>query len=410
MPGALTRLALVLLGVSLGLARPVPVQAHTASESFSRWEYSGQTLTMRFTIRAREASRIAAGTSGEPLESRLAGYLAGRIRADSPRSACSRLAQPQPVASQTGYLQVEMTWNCEQPPQYVEVTAFFDLAAEHMHFASMQSQQRLEQRLLTAESPRWVFASKDPAHGGSMAGRSVFGAFLNLGFRHVLGGPDHVVFLLGLLLLCRRFSDLAWAVSGFTLGHSITLSLAALGLAQPNVAGIEAAIGLTIALVAVERTANLQNAAMPLAWGSAAAILLLIPLSLVREASIGAGGLLGLALFTFCYLLLSKDLGDKGGFRVLITSLFGLIHGFGFAGAFQAASLGQGSLLPPLAGFNLGIELGQLALVAVLFAMRRAFRNRQSMAAGTADWVTAVVCGLGVFWFMQRMFAGSGLA
>jgi hypothetical protein len=137
---------------------------------------------------------------------------------------------------------------------------------------------------------------------------------------------------------------------------------------------------------------------------------LLVPIGAFHHGSIGTTGLIGLALFSFCYLMGSKQLAEsvlrgRGNYRMVITALFGLIHGFGFAGAFQAASMGQNSLLLPLAGFNIGVELGQLVLVTAMVILGLIMRSRNRIATGTAaDWVAAIVCGFGVFWFVQRSF------
>jgi hypothetical protein len=390
--------------VFLGVAH-----AHTASESFSRWSYTGNTLSMQFTVNAREVSRIPATDKEDTPQQRLANYLVQQVTAGGGESACTPSAEPKALASRPAYVQVEMVWHCASPPRSLGIHAFFDLAAEHVHFASMDSPRLtagdMEQKLLTRERPNWtptVFNRGPSAASGSPGG---FLDYVKLGFRHIAGGPDHVVFLLGLLLLCQRFRDVIWAVTGFTLGHSITLSLAALGLVQANVAAIEATIGLTIALVAVERTANVQRSALPLALLASGLILLLLPIGAFQHGSMGAIALIGLALFSFCYLMGSKQLAGRGIYRMVITALFGLVHGFGFAGAFQAASMGQSSLLLPLAGFNIGVELGQLALVAAMVGLGLTLaRYYRAFAAAAADWVAAIVCGFGVFWFVQRSF------
>ena len=383
--------------------------AHTPSESFSRWHYTGHTLSMQFTVNAREVSRIPTAGNEDTPQERLANYLVQHIAAGDGESACAASSRPRALATRPGYVRVEMVWHCASPPKSLSIRPFFDLAAEHVHFASMDSPQVMgggvEQKLLTSESPDWTPAALSAGQSAATGAPSGFLDYVKLGFRHIAGGLDHVMFLVGLLLLCRRLRDVIWAVSGFTLGHSITLSLAALGLVQANVAAIEATIGLTIALVAVERTANMQRSALPLALASSGLILLLVPIGEFRHGSIGTTGLMGLALFSFCYLMGSKELAGKGNYRMLITALFGLIHGFGFAGAFQAASMGQNSLLLPLAGFNIGVELGQLALVTAMVILGLIMRSWNRMAAGTAaDWVAAIVCGFGVFWFVQRSF------
>ena len=388
--------------------------AHTPSESFSRWHYAGHTLSMQFTVNAREVSRIPTTGNEDTPQQRLANYLVQHISAGDRESACTAYSPPTALANRPGYVRVEMVWHCANAPRSLSIQAFFDLAAEHVHFASMDLNQDMsggvEQKLLTSESPDWTPAALSAGQSSATGAPGGFLDYVKLGFRHIAGGLDHVMFLVGLLLLCQRLRDLIWAVTGFTLGHSITLSLAALGLVQANVAAIEATIGLTIALVAVERTANAQRSALPLALASSGLILLLVPIGEFHHGSIGTTGLVGLALFSFCYLMGSRQLAEsvlrgRGNYRMVITALFGLIHGFGFAGAFQAASMGRSSLLLPLAGFNIGVELGQLVLVTAMVILGLIMRSRNRLAMGTAaDWAAAFVCGFGVFWFVQRSF------
>jgi len=387
----------------IGLVFPGPAPAHVRSESFSRWQYADQTLSMRFTVNAREATRISRLNDSESLDRALAEYLGGKIAVPSPDANCRLIQDFLPVAARTGFLQAEAVWQCRENPVVLEIHAFFDLAAEHSHLASFESAGQLRQRFITGEDQVWLLGSGLLGANANETGVNTFRAYLGQGFRHILSGLDHIVFLLALLLICRRRRDIVWAVTGFTLGHSITLSLAALGMAHPNVPAVEATIGLTIALVAVERTTSSLNNALPLAGVCAALLLLMVPLTFMWDAMLGASLLTGLALFSFCYLLLARELGSKGGFRILITALFGLIHGLGFAGAFLASDVSKDMLFLPLAGFNIGVELGQIALLAVMLSLG-ALIGRMRIAAPTADLISAVVCGLGVFWFIQRSF------
>ncbi len=203
-------------------------------------------------------------------------------------------------------------------------------------------------------------------------------------------------------LICRGAREIVWAISGFTVGHSISLSLAVLGVVQVNVPAIEATIGLTIALVAMERTALVLKSALPLAIGCSALVLMIMPFAANHGAGFGTAALAGLALFSFCYLLIAHDLGGRGSYRILITALFGLVHGFGFAGAFLASNAGVEVLPWSLAGFNIGVELGQLALVAVMLCLGMLFKGWPRLAVPAADLLSALVCGCGVFWFVQR--------
>ena len=380
----------------IGLSQSSALSAHARSESFSRWQYAGQTLSLRFTVSAREVTRIPRFQRTQTLQDALVKYLDSHIVVLAPESGCEFSGAPKPLTAQEGFLQIEAIWHCARPPTALGIHAFFDLAAEHTHFASFESQQGLNQRLMTGEDQVWRL--------GSESADSSFMDFVGHGFRHISSGLDHVVFLLALFLICRKTSELVWAITGFTLGHSITLTLAVLGIVQPAVPAVEALIGLTIALVAIERTAASMNSALPLAIACAVLLLLMAPLSYIGGGNLGAITLGGLALFSFCYLLAAHEWGWRGSYRIVITTLFGLVHGLGFAGAFLAASAGMAILPRSLAGFNIGVELGQLALVAVMFTVGLLFRRQARLKAPASDLLAAVVCGCGVFWFVQRSF------
>jgi len=187
------------------------------------------------------------------------------------------------------------------------------------------------------------------------------------GVWHIWTGFDHVLFLLSLLLPAVRvrrdgagqpaasfrasFTDVAKIVTAFTVAHSITLSLAALGVVSPPSRWVESAIALSVVLVALNN---------------------LFP--------VVAGG------------------------RWVAAFAFGLIHGFGFAGALADLGLPPGSLALSLAGFNLGVESGQLALVAVFlpfaFALRdTAVYRRVALAGGSA-----VIAVIALGWLVERAF------
>jgi hypothetical protein len=380
----------------IGLSQSSALSAHTRSESFSRWQYAEQTLSMRFTVSAREVTRIPRSQRTQAPQDALVNYLDSHIVVRAPEPGCKLAGALKPLAAQAGFLQIEAIWHCAQPPTALGIHAFFDLAAEHTHFASFESQQGLNQRLMTGEDQVWLFVSE--------TADSAFMDFVRHGFRHISSGLDHVVFLLALFLICRRTADMIWAITGFTLGHSLTLTMAVLGMVQPDIPAVEALIGLTIALVAIERTADSMNSALPLAITCALLLLLMVPLNYLGGGNLGATTLGGLALFSFCYLLAAHEWGGRGGYRILITTLFGLVHGLGFASAFLAANAGMAILPRSLAGFNIGVELGQLALVAVMLTLGQLIRTRTRFQVPASDLVSAVVCGCGVFWFVQRSF------
>jgi hypothetical protein len=168
-----------------------------------------------------------------------------------------------------------------------------------------------------------------------MARLEVAADYLRLGCEHLLGGIDHLLFVLGLVLLLPGRRRLLGAVTGFTLGHSVTLSLATLGFAQVPSAPVEVGIALSLFWLAT------------------------------RLARGGEGG---------------EPLARPFG----LAAALGLLHGLGFAGALAQAGLPSGEIPLALFSFNLGIELGQLALVAALLALRAALRP---LAARTPGWL-----------------------
>jgi hypothetical protein len=116
---------------------------------------------------------------------------------------------------------------------------------------------------------------------------------------------------------------------------------------------------------------------------------------------------MGLAIFTLCYLPLVNTQARAARLRPLLTLLFGLIHGFGFASVLMEIGLPTGRLIPALLGFNIGVEVGQLGIVSTLWggtilAVRRFPKTQYRLAT---DIVSVVLCALGLFWFVGRALA-----
>jgi hydrogenase/urease accessory protein HupE len=200
-------------------------------------------------------------------------------------------------------------------------------------------------------------------YAGSWQGvGAVLATFLPAGAYHIAIGPDHLLFLVGLLLLGGTLARLAGIVTAFTVGHTVTLSVAALGLYAPPAALVEPLIALSIVLVGVD---NL----------------------LVGD---GAAG--------------SRDL------RPWMAGIFGLVHGFGFASVLREFGLPREALGWSLFGFNLGVEAGQLAFVLPVAAALAWIRHRSPLVGARLAMVgSGVVALAGAYWFVQRVFfPGSG--
>jgi hypothetical protein len=230
--------------------------------------------------------------------------------------------------------------------------------------------------------------------------------FVLIGIEHIFGGIDHIAFLLALLLLLRSLKVLVWMVTGFTLGHSITLALAALGWIIPDLDIVEAAIGFTIALVAVQNIAVLTGNHRQITYFSVAGLLLIVLINLIWNIGLSALSGLGLALFTLAYLWNSADEHLSANLRLVTSVIFGLIHGFGFASALTETGLANTQLLPALLGFNLGIELGQIVIIAVVWALLQQIRQSRFLTDTrlVIDLVSAALCGLGLYWFIGRSY------
>jgi hypothetical protein len=405
------RAAHLLLSAGVLLMLPGILSAHTRSESFSSWELDQLTVRVTFTVPAREATRVPwAGASQPDLGGHLARYLEDHLDVAADGQPCPVSMSLQPLQATRGFLRVEGSWQC---PSTVGLAlssdAFVDLAPGHTNFARLRMRGGgLWEYIFNERQRSWpvgelVQTGRDPVAAESSAVSLI--DYLALGIEHILSGLDHLAFLLAVILIHRRFIDIAFVITGFTLGHSITLAVAVLGIFRPDGAVIEALIGLTIALVAAENIglSTDRNHSIASVTGIALASVALVSMVGIGQLSPAVAG--GLALFSYCYLRLSHDIHDRTRARAAITMLFGLIHGFGFANVLVEAELPAQRLLPALFGFNLGVEIGQIAaVVALLILGRVAARIRPSWRYLSADTLSAGLCGLGVFWFVGRAF------
>jgi hydrogenase/urease accessory protein HupE len=181
-----------------------------------------------------------------------------------------------------------------------------------------------------------------------------FKGFLREGFVHVVPkGLDHILFVLGLFLLARESRPILWQVTMFTIAHTLTLGLATLRLVSVPASVVEPIIAGSIAVVALEN------------------------------------------IFRPKYT----------PWRLAVVFAFGLVHGLGFAGALSALDLAPATLVVGLVGFNVGVECGQLAVIALAFGATVWLRD----AVQYRRWVvvpgSAVIAALGVWWMVERVMS-----
>ena len=348
-----------LLLVALALAPPC-AYAHTTRLSGADITVSGRDANVALVLNAVDLeAALGAGlvdakgqVSGPRLEQArdaIIGYVAAHARvANSAGGTCS-LAQ-RTVAADAEHVRVTLSWRC--PPLTGALvynnTLFNEIDPAARQMVTVRGDTS-GLALLSAASPRLVLAPTAAELG------AVFLHYLAAGVEHIAIGYDHIAFLIAVILWGRRLWPLVGVVTAFTLAHSLTLSLAVLGVVSPPPRFVELAIALSIVYVAAEN-------------------------------------------------FFVHDLRR----RWVVTFAFGLVHGFGFAGVLREYGIPQDALGTALAAFNVGVELGQIAIVATALAALHAVesRVRALQPAPNARLVYPVSAGvllLALYWTAQRL-------
>lgn len=192
------------------------------------------------------------------------------------------------------------------------------------------------------------------AGGGAQTGMQAFMSYIPVGFDHILPkGMDHILFVLGLFFLSARLGPLLWQISAFTVAHTVTLALGATGVVQINPNIVEPLIAATIVFVAVENVLS----------------------------------------------------GQLHRWRPVMVFAFGLLHGLGFAAVLGEFGLPEQQFLPALIGFNVGVELGQLTVIAAGFLTVGLWFGRKEWYRGRIAIPASIGIALvGAYWFVERVF------
>lgn len=189
--------------------------------------------------------------------------------------------------------------------------------------------------------------------GDAQSPMQAFVSYIPVGFDHILPkGLDHILFVLGLFFLSTRLRPLIWQVSAFTLAHTVTLALGALGVVNVPGSIVEPLIAASIVYVAVEN------------------------------------------VFT----------SGLNPWRPVVIFGFGLLHGLGFASVLGDFGLPEGQFIPALIGFNIGVELGQLTVIALAFAAVGWFARKEWYRSRIAVPASCVIATVGAYWFVERVF------
>jgi hydrogenase/urease accessory protein HupE len=253
-------------------------------------------------------------------------------------------------------IRLHLRYRLDRSPGTIAVAAvLFPYDPSHQTFLNIYERDTLtSQSILDRGRPEFEYFA-----GTRQGTWAVVQKFVPAGIHHILIGPDHLLFLVGLLLLGGTVRQLTVVVTSFTVAHSITLSLAALNLVSPPARLIEPAIALSIVYVGADN-------------------------------------------------LLVRDGRDV---RAWIAFAFGFIHGFGFANVLREMDLPTRALGWSLFSFNFGVEIGQLLVVALVATAFAALRARSAAAGQRLAFAgSVIVMAAGTFWFIQRVFFPGGIS
>lgn len=363
---AVAALALVVLAVLA--AWPGGAAAHQINLSTARISINAdRTVDVDVAMKGGDVDRVA-GTSVYDSQTglvrpdalaasaaRVAGYIAAHsavLAADGAR--CQ--AGDSTVAPDEDGVKVQTRWSCgpDSGALRYRSTVLFDVAPDARQVVLVKDGTRSFQDLLDASRTESVLSE-----AAQPTTFQVVKLYLGAGVEHILIGYDHIAFLVAIVLWARRVWPVVKLVTAFTIGHSITLSLAALDIVRIPSSIIEPAIAASIVFVAAEN-------------------------------------------------FFSHDIQK----RWRDTLGFGLVHGFGFASALQEFGIPKTALIPALASFNVGVEIGQVAIVSVVVPLLVGFdklsdvvvqgRGHVGRPPAAVYALSTVIVMLGSYWFLER--------
>jgi len=386
------------------LLMALPAGAHTLSESLSAWRVDGDSVRLQFTVPDLEAKRVTPSGRDLPSSTQLGQYLAARVGVTAKGQKCPMTEAPRAMSASVGYFRFDMLFKCPSADDLrIRSAAFYDLVRSHTNFARIEDTGgRFFEQILTVDHQEVAVA--DESEGGDLENAGLL-RYVGMGVMHIFTGIDHMSFMLGLVLISRRVRDLLFVVTGFTLGHSLTLALAVTGILRPEGQYIDALVALTIALIGAENIGDGTHRPLPVAIGLGS-IMFLMAIGRYFDLGVTLPTLLlvGGGIFSVSYLMLTGQMRDAGRVRLLVTLVFGLIHGFGFAANLLEMKLPAKRLAELLVGFNLGVEIGQVTVVlgALLVAWLLVRVKLAIPRPLFTDIAAAFLVGEGLCWFVER--------
>lgn len=360
----------------------------------------------RVEAEALDVTRLYALGGEAPMAEQFRRHVAGAFDIVVAEEACVAEGEARIAPASSGRVAAEAAFRCKAGALsggVVSLTSrlFVDVAPSHLHFTSVSDGQGGEAEAVLTDARRTSELRLQREARAESAWAALL-RFIPIGAEHVWGGLDHLAFIIALTLLAKGWRAIAIAATGFTLGHTLTLGLAALGVVQPHGPTVEALIGFTVAFVALEAARGGQARLTRWSTWVALALVGLAASALLWRLSVLPMALAGLAIFAFAY---PRGFARGAAAAPWLAAVFGLIHGCGFAGALAELELPRPHLLSALAGFNIGVELAQATVVVGALVIAAIARRLAPAPAGLAgDVLASGLFGLGLFWFASRTF------
>ena len=387
-----------LLCCSLLIVCSIVSEAHNRSESYSKFNFTsneqGMAIQITGSIKQDIFNNLNPTSHFQSYES-LVTYL---DKAINPGSSC-KLNESVEINENIslGVLKFVWSFQCLKIPESISMSLFQDLGVTHTHIArGVIDGQSVPEFMFASTQDAWVIGLP----GESNVNQSSYFGYFKSGVQHILSGWDHLTFLLGLLLLFTgRF--LIIAITGFTIGHSLTLGLGAMNVLRVHSEIIETLIGFSILLLALEYFLKHAFEINKLIKNLALSFCAFLPLTIF--GNLDPILIVGLAVFLTFYLSLTNHYSNPW-LPLMVTIFFGLIHGLGFASSIAESGIPQDRLLPIILSFNIGVEVGQLAVAFTLLAFLKLTKTyfRFSDFNYLHGAMGAFVFSMGTFWFISR--------
>ena len=390
-----------------------PLNAHYFSESFSKWNVVDNKVEANFSLLTLESTRIFQVENYQKImfEENLSEtdvfkiYLSQHLKVTSEGENCSLVDEIKELNSQEGSLNLSLNFECPSNKEIKIINnALFNLVQSHIHIARIYIDNNLYTEKALFFNDQSIDLNEEKENNSFS---NSFYKFFSLGLDHILSGYDHLLFILGLLLLVTNLKRLLLVITGFTIGHSLTLSLSVINIIQVKSSLVEALIGYTIMFVGLEYLYKENNDhRVSMIFITTLSLLLLIFGNLINP-NFPYFLILGILLFSLGYFYLLKNLNSENNLLSIITIIFGLIHGFGFGGFLLGSKISSENILSGLLGFNLGVEVGQIIFVLLILLIYKLLMTLKitKIIEVMKNLSFFAVVFFGFFFFIQRLIA-----